>query len=55
MYAHTTAGAYHVMPKHEFIVGNPDMSKVLEDDSSSSMDHMKEDENPEEEKSEGHH
>lgn len=55
MYAHTTAGAYHVMPKHEFIVGNPDMSKVLEDDSSSSMDHMKEDENPGEEKSEGHH
>ncbi len=43
MYAHTTAGAYHVMPKHELIVGNPDMSKVLEDDSSSSMNDMEQD------------
>ena len=37
MYAHTTARGMHVMPKQQFIVGNPDMSKVLEDNSSSSM------------------
>ena len=43
MYAHTTARGMHVMPKQQFIVGNPDMSKVLEDDSSSSMDWMEED------------
>lgn len=55
MYAHTTAGAYHVMPKHEFIVGNPDMSKVLEDDSTNSMEHMEQDEDSEEGTSEGHH
>ncbi|MGM9950446.1 MAG: FixH family protein [Lysinibacillus sp.] len=42
MYAHTTANSYHVMPKHEFIVGSPDMSQVLEDDSTSSMEHMEE-------------
>lgn len=42
MYAHTTANSYHVMPKHEFIVGNPDMSQVLEDDSTSSMGHTEE-------------
>ena len=40
MYAHTTARGMHVMPKQQFIVGNPDMSKVLEDNSSSSMDWM---------------
>lgn len=55
MYAHTTAGAYHVMPKHEFIVGNPDMSKVLEDDSTSSMEHMEQDGDSDEGTSEGHH
>ena len=38
MYAHTTARGMHVMPKQQFIVGNPDMSKVLEDNSSSSME-----------------
>ena len=43
MYAHTTARGMHVMPKQQFIVGNPDMSKVLEDNSSSSMDRMEED------------
>ena len=43
MYAHTTARGMHVMPKQQFIVGNPDMSKVLEDNSSSSMDHMEDD------------
>jgi len=38
MYAHTTARGMHVMPKQQLIVGNPDMSKVLEDSSSSSME-----------------
>lgn len=37
MYAHTTARGMHVMPKQQFIVGNPDMSQVLEDNSSNSM------------------
>lgn len=27
-YAHTEARGLHVMPKEEFIIGNPDMSKV---------------------------
>ncbi|MEG0472519.1 MAG: FixH family protein [Solibacillus sp.] len=39
MFAHTTARGLHVMPKQQLVVGNPDMSKVLEDGSSSSMDH----------------
>ena len=43
MFAHTTARGMHVMPKQQFIVGNPDMSKVLEDNSSSSMDRMEDD------------
>ena len=58
MYAHTTARGMHVMPKQQFIVGNPDMSKVLEDSSSSSMDWMKDDnesqENPEDEQADDH-
>ena len=58
MYAHTTARGMHVMPKQQFIVGNPDMSKVLEDDSSSSMDWMEDDselqENLEDEQSDDH-
>ena len=55
MYAHTTANSYHVMPKHEFIVGNPDMSQVLEDDSTSSMEQMGEnDTKADEESEEGH-
>ena len=37
MYAHTTARSMHVMPKMKLIVGNPDMSKVLEDTSNESM------------------
>lgn len=41
MFAHTTAKGMHVMPKKKFIVGNPDMSQVLEDDSTDSMDHDK--------------
>ena len=48
MFAHTTARGMHVMPKQELIVGNPDMSKVLEDTSSNSMEH------DEEEKEEDH-
>lgn len=39
MFAHTTARGMHVMPKVKFVVGDPDLSKVLEDDSSDSMDH----------------
>jgi len=33
-----------VMPKQKLIVGNPDMSKVLEDTSSNTMDHSEHDE-----------
>ncbi|KGR90786.1 hypothetical protein CD30_09625 [Ureibacillus massiliensis 4400831 = CIP 108448 = CCUG 49529] len=43
MYAHTTARGMHVMPKHQMTVGNPDMSKVIEDtndDSTMNMDDM---------------
>lgn len=52
MFAHTTARGMHVMPKQELIVGNPDMSKVLEDTSSNSMEH--DEEEKEEEKEEDH-
>lgn len=45
MFAHTTARGIHVMPKTELIVGNPDMSKVLEDNSSNSMNDDEESEN----------
>lgn len=51
MFAHTTARGMHVMPKQELIVGNPDMSKVLQDTSSNSMEH---DEENKEEKEEDH-
>ena len=58
MYAHTTARGMHVMPKQQFIVGNPDMSKVLDDNSSSSMNGMKDDsesqENHDDEQSHNH-
>ena len=40
MFAHTTARGLHVMPKQKLIVGNPDMSKVKEDNSSDSMDNV---------------
>lgn len=43
MYAHTTARGLHVMPKQQIIVGNPDMSKVKEDEGSDSMNHKSED------------
>ena len=60
MYAHTTARGLHVMPKQKLVVGNPDMSKVLEDASSESMNHnashgeSNEHENLDEEKEEDH-
>lgn len=55
MFAHTTARGMHVMPKQELIVGNPDMSKVLEDTSSNSMEHEEEhNEENTEEKEENH-
>lgn len=38
MYAHTTARGLHIMPKQQIIVGNPDRSKVKEDESNKSMD-----------------
>lgn len=37
MFAHTTARSMHVMPKMKLIVGNPNMSEVLEDTSDDSM------------------
>ena len=37
MFAHTNARGMHVMPKQEITVGNPDMSKVLPDESSNEM------------------
>ena len=37
MFAHTTARSMHVMPKMKLIVGNPEMSKVLDDTSNDSM------------------
>lgn len=56
MFAHTTARGLHVMPKQKLIVGNPDMSKVLEDTSSKPMDHDTSDSegHNEEEKEEDH-
>ncbi|MEO4054555.1 FixH family protein [Solibacillus sp. CAU 1738] len=39
MFAHTNARGLHVMPKQQITVGNPDMSKVLDDKSSNSMNH----------------
>lgn len=40
IFAHTNARGMHVMPKQEMTVGNPDMSKVLPDDSTDSMNHL---------------
>lgn len=39
MFAHTNARGMHVMPKQQITVGNPDMSKVLPDDSTNEMKH----------------
>lgn len=39
MFAHTTARGLHNMPKQKIVVGNPDMSKVIEDESTNSMKH----------------
>lgn len=38
MFAHTNARGMHVMPKKQLIVGNPDMSKIVEDHSSDTME-----------------
>ena len=57
MFAHTTARGMHVMPKQKLIVGNPDMSKVVEDGSSDSMEHganHEADEEDEEKEEHGH-
>ena len=43
MFAHTTARGMHVMPKMKLIVGNPDMTKVLEDNSNNNMNHNQHD------------
>lgn len=40
MFAHTNARGLHVMPKQELIVGKPDMSKVIPDESDDSMSNM---------------
>ena len=40
VYAHTNARGLHIMPKQQIIAGNPDMSKVLPDSSSDSMEHV---------------
>lgn len=40
VYAHSTARGLHVMPKQQIVVGNPDMSTVIEDHSDASMDHL---------------
>ncbi|MGN7477905.1 FixH family protein [Solibacillus silvestris] len=55
MFAHTTARGMHVMPKKKLIVGNPDMSKVLEDTSSDSMEHGSEHGEHEDEKKDEEH
>ncbi|MFJ8236680.1 FixH family protein [Ureibacillus sp. NPDC094379] len=42
MFAHTTARGMHTMPKQQIIAGNPDMSKVIEDESSDTMEDLEE-------------
>ena len=37
MFAHTNVRGIHYMPKQKLIVGNPDMSKVIPDESDNSM------------------
>ena len=54
MFAHTTARGMHVMPKQKLIVGNPDMSQVLEDTSSTSMDHSNHEKDDEKEEDHNH-
>ncbi len=53
LFAHTNARGFHVMPKQKIVVGNPDMSKVLEDNSSDTMHHG--DEHDEEDHSKNEH
>ncbi|MEK4131367.1 FixH family protein [Solibacillus sp. FSL W8-0474] len=55
MFAHTTARGMHVMPKQKLIVGKPDMSKVIEDISSDSMEHGSSHEGDEEEEEKEEH
>lgn len=55
MYAHTTARGLHVMPKQQLVVGKPDMSQVLEDTSSDSMEHDSESDEADEEKKDEDH
>ena len=55
MFAHTTARGMHVMPKQKLIVGNPDMSKVVEDTSSNSMEHGSSHEGDEEDEEKDEH
>lgn len=54
MFAHTTARGMHVMPKQKLIVGKPDMSKVVEDTSSDSMEHGSSHEDDEEKEKDEH-
>ncbi|MDM5335031.1 FixH family protein [Ureibacillus composti] len=42
MFAHTTARGMHTMPKQQIIAGNPDMSKVIEDEGSDTVEKMEE-------------
>ena len=51
IFAHTTARGMHIMPKKKLIVGNPDMSKVIEDTSGNTM---KDDEESEDSGHNGH-
>lgn len=55
MYAHTTARGLHVMPKQQLVVGKPDMSQVLEDTSSDSMEHDADSDEADDEKKEEDH
>lgn len=40
MFAHTTARGLHTMPKQELVVGSPDMSTIMPDESNESMSDM---------------
>ena len=54
MFAHTTARGMHVMPKQKLIVGKPDMSKVVEDTSSDSMEDSNHEDDEEKKEEHGH-
>lgn len=40
VYAHSTARGLHVMPKQQIVVGNPDMTQVIEDSGEATMDFL---------------